>query len=89
MITATFVRHVRTGGKQLYRLSEPVKYGWGKDRSTRYVVVSAAHVLGEVETYIFPSDSTGHILDWLEMPGSTKGTLSHETAIRNAGWVLN
>ena len=35
-------------------------------------------IQGYPETYIFPCDPDGNVLDWTELPGSAKGTTSHE-----------
>ena len=46
-----------------------------------HVVTSATNVMGEPETYVFPSDEKGNVTDWLELPGSYKGGLDHGEAI--------
>jgi len=81
----------------LYRLSEPVPYGhdYGEDYETdqpeghtEYVMISAATVMfSGPETFIFPTDKEGNVIDWGEMEGSYRGGLDHEEAIRQAGWV--
>ena len=73
---------------RLYRLSHPVRYGNGGDR-TRTVIVSAAVVpfMGP-ETYIFPTNDEGDVLDWGELEGSFRGGLDHEAALRGAGYTL-
>jgi hypothetical protein len=45
-------------------------------------------MLSGPETYIFPSDETGKVIDWGELDGSYRGGLSHEKAIEDAGFVL-
>jgi hypothetical protein len=91
-ITATFIKDLNgfSGHASLYKLSEPVGYGWdGEKGKTEFVVVSAANVMfSGNETYIFPADEKGEVTDWGEMPGSYRGGLSHEEAISNAGWTL-
>lgn len=97
MITATYIRQITNGDyagdARLYRLSEPVSYGWDYETDkaegeTLYVIVSANVVyFSGPETFIFPSDSNGKIIDWAEMGGSFKGSLDHSKAIRNAGWI--
>ena len=81
----------------LYKLSEPVEYGikWNDDdpplQTTQYVIISSVVTLqfhGDgPETYIFPADKNGNIIDWCEMDGSLKGTMSHDDAIEAAGWA--
>lgn len=54
----------------------------------RYVVVSAVEVAGSgAETYIFPSNQDGKIVSWTELTGSQRGTLSHEKALKSAGYT--
>lgn len=68
-----------TGADQrVYRLSEPITYDNG---CTSHVVVSAVTVVGRPETFIFPSDPEGNVLDWGELEGSFQGGLDHEEAI--------
>jgi hypothetical protein len=100
---AKTAKYVRTLPKQdwqgtakLYELSEPVQYGYDYETkqpkgSTSFVAVSAACVWfegGRPETYIFPSDENGKVLDWGELPGSYKGGLDHEKALDNAGFSI-
>lgn len=42
-----------------------------------HIVVSATHVpvVGGIETYAFPAEPDGDVVDWGELPGSAKGTL--------------
>jgi len=95
-ITATFLRQLDTfaGDARLYELSSEIGYAidWETEEPTahtRFVAVSAVDVLySGIETYIFPADADGHVLNWLELDGSQKGTLSHGIAIRDAGWIL-
>lgn len=90
MITATFCRkaHGWTGDARVYRLSEPVKT-CEEGIVTEYVIVSAVDVpFSGTETYIFPAVKEGEVIDWGELPGSLKGTLLHEDAIKAAGWRL-
>lgn len=79
-----------------WRLSEPVGYGYEFDSLgvpkamaiTVFVVTSASLVFGTPETFIFPADDEGNILDWGEMDGSYRGGLNHERAILGAGWSI-
>jgi hypothetical protein len=49
---------------------------------TDFVLTSAANVPFQGwETYIFPCDEDGNVLNWLELPGSFKGEPDHEKAI--------
>jgi hypothetical protein len=82
--TATKIKRLKgfNGEAALYKLDPPLK-------KCRQVVVSAAVVpFSGVETFIFPADKDGEISSWSELPGSTKGTSSHEVALRNAGYEV-
>lgn len=76
------------GDQRLYRVDPPMSYD--DNKTTEYVVVSAVDVfdVGEPETYIFPSDKDGTIVDWLELDGSYKGSKDHEQALRYAGYEV-
>jgi hypothetical protein len=87
---ATFVRDVdgMRGSAKLWQTSEPYSYpsdDWrGEDEkrgTTTYVISSAVDAYGGPETYLFPSDESGEILDWLELDGSYRGGLDHVRAI--------
>lgn len=103
MITAKLIRNldhrdpsmVTTVALQaVYELSEPVAYeSYEGDelvtKTTRFVMVSAATVMmSGPETYIFPSDEDGEVVDWGALDGSYKGGLNHAEAIEGAGWEL-
>ena len=85
--TATFIRTTTTGPvahQRLYRLNPPLESWEGVP--SEYVIASASFLANEV--YLFPSDEHGEIQDWNELPGSTKGTMSHEDALENAGYEV-
>lgn len=87
-----------TGTAHLYRLDPPIEQkGWdGNVEATHeFVRVSATIVpdysglgYGGPETYIFPADETGEVIDWGEMDGSYRGGLDHEEALRGAGYEV-
>lgn len=94
MNTATEIRKLTTmrGDASLYKLSEPLD-------GNEYVMVSAvdlasqfesirAYDLDATETYIFPANELGEVLDWGELDGSQKGTLDHSVALRDAGYEV-
>lgn len=59
------------------------------DKKVYFVVVSAANVpLSGNETYIFPSDEKGGIVNWGEMPGSRKGTVSPKGLLKELGYTI-
>lgn len=75
------------GDARLYKVDPPMTYEDG--RQTKYVVVSAVNVpFSGPETYIFPADSHGKALSWLELPGSFRGALDHTRALEGAGYDI-
>jgi hypothetical protein len=80
-------------------LSHPVKY-FAKEnfysdgpridveKSTVHVIVSAATIMHESETMIFPADEYGEPINFFPLPGSLTGVKDHEKALRNAGYEL-
>lgn len=72
-----------------YRVDPPMT-DYGSDEPIRHVIVSASNhpKYGIYETYIFPCDSTGKLTGWGELPGSFRGGLDHEQALRNAGYEV-
>ena len=84
MKTATKVRDLeyQKGPKAaFYRLSDRLK---GFD----YVVVSAVLAAYVHETYIFGCDENGHVIDWIELPGSTRDVFDHKTVLNKAGYEM-
>lgn len=92
MKTATFVKKLVdgfTGDAKLYKLSEPMEYGWDEKKKTDFVIVSATNVIfSGPETYIFPASEDGKIVDWGELDGSFQGGLDHERALAGAGYEI-
>lgn len=94
MNTATKVKQLSEwcGDAALYRLDPPLQDMDDDDKPAQYtyVVVSAVHVPynGSVETYIFPADADGEVRDFTELNGSLNGVLSHEQALRSAGYEI-
>lgn len=84
MKTAKLVKNLKgyTGKAKLYRVSPPLD-------GHRLVVVSAtiAPFTGP-ETYIFPANKDGEVTNWGELTGSYRGGLSHEKALREAGYEV-
>lgn len=76
-----------TGQASLYKLSKKVKYDNNKE--TSYVICSSTIAMFTgMETYIFPANKSGEILDYGELEGSQRGTSSHETVLEDAGYKL-
>lgn len=89
---AEFVKRLTgwRGDARLFRVSPPVRFTDLEDRvrETSYVVVSATFApFTGPETYIFPADERGEVLDWIELEGSFRGGLDHEKALSNAGYT--
>jgi len=72
------------GKAVLYELDEAITYRGNndEDEKTNFVIVSAvvAPYTGP-ETYIFPSNEAGAIVDWCEISGSYRGGLCHTKAM--------
>lgn len=82
---AVFVKMVHEGNypeQKLWKIS--CKCG----EYVRFIVSSAATVLGKPEVYLFEATEDGLITNWCELSGSLKGTLDHEKAIKEAGWEI-
>lgn len=78
----------RTGVQRIYKLSKAVKYPGGK---TKWVLVSAVKLKGEEardETFIFPCNQFGQVLDWGALPGSKAGISDPDEAIQRAGYAI-
>lgn len=85
---------------RLYRLihpapSPPVEGVLGDEDAfgecIQYVVVSAvtnAWTSNPGETFIFPSDASGKITDWGELPGSLSDEINHSKALETAGYEI-
>lgn len=84
------------GNARMYSLDVPVKYKtWQDDAErefeTKFVVVSAIHdpITGIPETYIFPVNVVGVVLDWGELDGSYRDGLDHAEALKRAGYEIS
>lgn len=92
MKIASYIRTVTNQGyrgeARLYLLNEPVFDSRGK--ATKYVIVSAVDAFSAgIETFIFPADADGRIIDLVELDGSTRGVWDHELVLREAGFTIN
>jgi hypothetical protein len=75
---------------KIYALSAPCVYN---NTYTNYVAVSAVPWVGspgrsKPETYIFPTDAMGQVLDWGELPGSFQGGMDHARALKGLGYEI-
>jgi hypothetical protein len=93
---AWFVKNLDdySGDARLYELDEPIHWQMWKDgeevvRQALYVVVSATVVMfSGPETYIFPANKDGEVLNWIDLEGSFQGALDHAKALRRAGYKI-
>jgi hypothetical protein len=56
-----------------------------KKRETNFVILSHVENAMTNETFVFPSDEDGEILNWRELEGSTYGKALHSTVLFNLG----
>lgn len=90
--TATLVRDLPdvpavNGTRKLWRFDPPLVDEYGHGGPHEYVVSSAVNHWAH-ETYLFPADETGEIVDFGELPGSYQGGTDHEAAIVRAGYEV-
>ena len=84
----------RLGHAAIYKLSVPTAYGWLDEcddkpaPTAEHVFVSSVVLCGEPETYAFPCDADGRVLHWCELPGSSKGDVTHEDVLRGLGYEV-
>ena len=77
------------GHASLYGVLPGVAYDAdGVKHTTNHVIVSAVHDHLINETFIFPADESGSVIDWGELDGSLRGTASHRKALEGAGYKL-
>ena len=74
-----------TGVASLYEVDPPMKDREGEEH--KFVIASATVAYGTgPEVYLFPADEEGSVVDWGEMDGSIRGSLSHEEAFKEVGY---
>lgn len=97
MKTATFVRDVSdnfNGTAHLFKVNPPIAFSdsWDEETlTTEYIVASsltAAFDTGRPETFLFPTNEEGVILDWGELPGSQRGTTNIDAVLTEAGYEV-
>ncbi len=77
------------GHAALYHVTPPMQSEDDDIGATEYVVVSAiVNPYSGSETYIYPANATGKVVDWLELDGSIRGTLDHAAALAGAGYEI-
>lgn len=85
---ATFVRKADGFAEhaELFRLERPKTE---KGVTFEFIVVSTlecAFDTGLPEAYIFPADSRGTVLSWVELEGSFQGAMDISKALRDGGY---
>jgi hypothetical protein len=69
------------GDAKLYELSSPL------ENHSSVVVISVPKTsYTDDQTLIFGADNSGHVLDWVELPGSYTSGMSQEYALNDAGY---
>ena len=89
MKAVTFIRRMDgfKGDARLYQLSENCRSDDGIEYD--HIIVSAANCMFTgPETYIFPADKNGNVIDWGELEGSQRGALDHESILIDAGYAI-
>lgn len=86
---ATFVRNLSNfnGEAKLFRVEPAAAYDG--DKTTEHVAVSKVCGAWAHETYIFPANERGEVIEWTEMDGSARGEHSHEDVLRSAGYSIS
>ena len=73
-IKTELVERIEKGPQQvteLHKVSPPIAYGWEEpEGEAEYVLFSAVSNAYANETFIFPADKDGNILNWHELHGS-------------------
>jgi len=76
---------------ELYYLYEPIIYEGENSNVTHYIIVCAESMAINTmipETYMFPANSSGDILDWVKLSGSQRGICDIEAALLAAGYAI-
>ena len=82
MKTALVVKEgLLRGAASLYRMDPPYE-------GQEYVIASSIDNMWGFETYLFPSNPSGEVTDWLEMEGSQRGTDSHYEIFSGIGYTI-
>ena len=86
---ATFVKKADGFAEhaELFRLEKPAETRGGI--KFQFIVVSTlkcARDTGLPETYMFPADSMGKVLSWVELDGSFRGEVNISKALRDGGY---
>jgi hypothetical protein len=93
MNKAIFIKNLPSwmGDADVYRLEPPYTYVDfdGEETVYEYVIVSAVvATYSGPETYIFPANKDGSVIDWIELDGSFRGGLSHNDALAGIDYEI-
>ena len=85
---ATFVKKADGFAEhaELFRLERPKTENGVTFEFIVVSVIEGTFEIGKPETYIFPTNSNGKVLDWLELDGSFQGAMDISKALRNGGY---
>lgn len=98
--TATLIRTMprgtrsMIGAQAIYKFDPPLptsSYDEDESGTTTYALVSASNVMfSGPEVYLFAYNDPEDFgpVSWMELPGSQKGTLSHEKVISDLGYTI-
>ena len=76
-----------TGVAKLYKVSPAIE-GYSGEKYKHVIVSATVAMFSGPETYIFGATEEGEIADWSELPGSIRGSFSHEEALNEAGYQI-
>jgi hypothetical protein len=71
-----------SGRANLYKMV-PEYYG------NKYIIASAVNCGIVCETYLFPANYLGNVIDWGELPGSVKNMVFIEKVIKDIGYEID
>jgi hypothetical protein len=87
--TATAIKTLNhwNGLATVYKVEPAIKSY--ENNSYDYVVVSQVNALySGPETYMFGSNEDGEVTDWCELPGSRRGSYTHEEVLNDEGYTV-
>jgi len=69
-----------SNSKDLFHVDPPIE--------EHEYVISSVGGLVSVETYLFPSNESGEIVDWMELKGSQRGVADTTKPLRDLGYEI-
>jgi hypothetical protein len=89
MKTAKLIKDNLTGFVGHAALYELTPAMVNEKKKHKYVICSSADAMFTgIETFIFPANKEGNVIDWGELDGSQRGTSSHSEVLSDAGYEL-